>query len=524
VSEGREFDAQRLMGGSSLTGKEDHGEQPRPADTNSRDIDPREQDPLGEAREYHEKKDPEDNRNTTPPDDERIEVHSVWVAECYAPSHTASLMAGIRGLGWDQERVTDFFKGGVSGWLNEGRKSPYGGAYLNLSPIERPGQRRFIGPEIRVADLPDSVDYARGYAFNILSSLTIITLQFVLTDEAATVLEDTLRTPLRTVFEEEGDTTRIITVVNGKQEAVHRARVNLRSECATWFKENIPGLFSEGSLDGDFPTCEFITLQQARPFERSPKGTPIDNYKWLLGMEHDSDAWNSSSLPGLRLEVPTRGFQQSPYALVLAGKKDEIASDEDLSMYGGRNRNGYTGWLDQRIDGVLSVWSLQALLAAYEQRLAVLRDQAGGLSFREPADTANQLQSIQTDLVRLSSDLLPMSSELAEFSDTKWRIERLAEEFLPVMQFLRDRGLQFTEDLRQNILDRSKRLRALEEEVRQVLTISGTVASTISQERATSQNLRLQGEVALLTKVLVFLTVVLVAIGIITIWATVQGG
>jgi hypothetical protein len=224
------------------------------------------------------------------------------------------------------------------------------------------------------------------------------------------------------------------------------------------------------------------------------------------------------------LEVPTRGFQQSPYALVLAGKKDEIASDEDLSMYGGRNRNGYTGWLDQRIDGVLSVWSLQALLAAYEQRLAVLRDQAGGLSFREPADTANQLQSIQTDLVRLSSDLLPMSSELAEFSDTKWRIERLAEEFLPVMQFLRDRGLQFTEDLRQNILDRSKRLRALEEEVRQVLTISGTVASTISQERATSQNLRLQGEVALLTKVLVFLTVVLVAIGIITIWATVQGG
>jgi hypothetical protein len=92
------------------------------------------------------------------------------------------------------------------------------------------------------------------------------------------------------------------------------------------------------------------------------------------------------------------------------------------------------------------------------------------------------------------------------------------------MQFLRDRGLQFTEDLRQNILDRSKRLRALEEEVRQVLTISGTVASTISQERATSQNLRLQGEVALLTKVLVFLTVVLVAIGIITIWATVQGG
>lgn len=258
-----------------MAGKGDQGEQPRPVDASSGDDDSLKQDPSAEAREYHKKTDPEDNRKTTPPDDEHIEVHSVWVAECYAPSHTASLMSGIKKLGWDQERVTDFFKGGVSGWLNKGRVAPYGGSYLNLGLIQRSGKKRFIGSEVRVTELPDGVDYARGYAFNVLSSLTIITLQFVLTDQAATIVEDTLRTPRQTVFEEMGDVTRIVTVVNAKQEAVHRARVKLRHECAAWFKDNIPGLFSENSLAGDFPTCEFVTLQKTVHSTVPPKVHPL---------------------------------------------------------------------------------------------------------------------------------------------------------------------------------------------------------------------------------------------------------
>lgn len=238
-------------------------------------------------------------------------------------------------------------------------------------------------------------------------------------------------------------------------------------------------------------------------------------------MEHDSDVWESPSLSGLRLQLPFGGYSKSPYTLVLAGKEDEIASDDDLQMYGGRDRLGYTGWLDMRIDGVLSVWSLHAILAAYEQRLAVLRDQAGSLDLREPADSAERLQPIQADLVRLSSDLLPMASELAKFSEMKGPVNRLAEEFNPVMPFLRERGLQLIEDLRQNILDRSRRLQALEAEVRQVLMTSGTVAGTISQERATRENLRLQGQVTWLTKVLVVLTIALTVLGILTIIATV---
>ena len=479
---------------------------------------------------HHEQADPEDNRNTTPPEDERIEIHSIWVAECYAPSHTDDLLSGIRGLGWDQEKITDFFTGGVTGWLEEGRKSPFGGSWLNLNIIERPGQKRFVGTDLKVAELPTEVDYAQGYAFNVLSSLTIITIQFILTDEAVSTLEKPLHTSVSTIVEQKGNVRQFMTVPNQKQEAVEKNRVELRRSCASWFKDNLPGLFSGDTLEGDFPTCEFITLQQARPFERPPDKMPHDSYLWLLGMDHDSDAWDNPDLAGLRLEVPFGGYQKHPYSLVLAGKKDEIGPDEDFSMYGGRNRSGYAGWLSSRVDSLLVIWTLHALLRAYEQRLAGLRDQAGALDLRRLTNMAEKLQSMQADLVQLSGDLLPLSSELTEFSETEERFVRYAEEFRPVMTFLRDRDLRLLESLRQSVLDRSKRVRGLEAEVRQVLMTIGTIASTISQERsassqerATNENLRLQSQVERLTRVLVVLTIVLVAIGIATILATILG-
>ena len=46
--------------------------------------------------------DPGENDETTPSADERIETCCIWVAECYPPSHAASLVSGLRKLGWDK--------------------------------------------------------------------------------------------------------------------------------------------------------------------------------------------------------------------------------------------------------------------------------------------------------------------------------------------------------------------------------------------------------------------------------------
>ena len=57
--------------------------------------------------------------------------------------------------------------------------------------------------------------------------------------------------------------------------------------------------------------------------------------------------------------------------------------------------------------------------------------------------------------------------------------------------------------------------------MRQALMTSGSVASTISQERATQENLRLQGQVTKLTTVMMWLTIVLTVLGVLTLFATV---
>lgn len=51
-------------------------------------------------RYQREEVDPEKNRMTSPPEDERIEVRCIWLTEFYAPSHVPTLLSGLEKLGW----------------------------------------------------------------------------------------------------------------------------------------------------------------------------------------------------------------------------------------------------------------------------------------------------------------------------------------------------------------------------------------------------------------------------------------
>ena len=56
---------------------------------------------------HHREVDPDENEETTPPADERIETCCIWVTECYPPSHALSLISGLKTLGWDTRRPRD---------------------------------------------------------------------------------------------------------------------------------------------------------------------------------------------------------------------------------------------------------------------------------------------------------------------------------------------------------------------------------------------------------------------------------
>lgn len=465
--------------------------------------------------EWHRRElDPRENEDTSPPVDELIETCCIWVAECYPPSHAAALVSGLKKLGWDEMRPMDVYGDEVVGWLEQQRTHSYSGAWLNLGRIVREGdKKRSTVSDERFAELPEGVMHAYAYVRSLLPSLTVLTVQFVLDDHSAESLEETARRTFETRVEERDGARYFANVGAQKREAAYEARAELRSRCCNWFREHLPGLFSSGEDETSFPRCEFVVFDKAKPFER-PSGGGRKDYLWPLGIGDLPDVYEGSTLPGVRLGLPSP-FDKDRLALVLAAKREGMPMDEYFRPYGGKNRSGMSHWLREYAEGLMSVWTLNAMLRTYERRLAGLRDGIGETDVQDLQGAARKVQRAQSRLVLLSTDLLPPTSEVVDLCEKYFlhltpKLESLTEYPSGTLEF----GAVYREDL----LRRAKRARELEGELRQVVMTVGSVVGAISQEHASRANLRLQGRLTILTWVLVVLTVVLVGIGLVTVW------
>jgi hypothetical protein len=137
----------------------------------------------------------------------------------------------------------------VLAWLERVRGHPYAGACLSLGHVVRKDEgNRFGGFDERLAELPAGVDYAYAYVRNLLPSPTVLTIQFVLDDQAAKALEETARGTFETRVELRDGVRHFVTVGNQKKGAAYKARAELRARCCSWFREHIPGLFSAGKM------------------------------------------------------------------------------------------------------------------------------------------------------------------------------------------------------------------------------------------------------------------------------------
>jgi hypothetical protein len=235
-------------------------------------------------------------------------------------------------------------------------------------------------------------------------------------------------------------------------------------------------------------------------------------------MEGGPDVYERSPRPGARLGLPSP-FDEDQLTLVLAANKNDLAPEEDFSPYGGKNRTGIARAFHYSVEGLMSVWTLNAMLWAYERQLAGLRDGVGEIDVRDPEGAAENVQRAQSRLVRLSTDLLPLTSELMDLCEKEEYFLRLVPEFESLIEYPWGRP-RFGEVYREDLARRAARARELEGELREVVMTVGSVVGAISQERSSRANLRLQGRLTFLTWVLVSLTVVLVGIGIVTVLVT----
>jgi hypothetical protein len=296
-----------------------------------------------------------ENTKTAPPQSEKVEYHCLWIAEVYPPSHldgppqrptTAKTKPPSVAFINNVDQANE--------WVLESRLSNRM-SWLNLGLIEFIGKKQFYGTY--KAELPEEVEFITAQLFNLTASLTCILVNFIFTDSAALQIDVAFRRDYSSDVEKPSRKRRSYVITGPETQrtrAVDRVRRSLRESAFRWLAETVPGFFTSGGLDGQFPGCELITLQEAEPFPP----TPSQQYLKVLHMDTHWGACSSPDLPGFRLAV-TRDrpwhTESDTFLLTLAAKSSDI-DEKELESYGGRSRSSYAQYLDRRIGYLLSRW------------------------------------------------------------------------------------------------------------------------------------------------------------------------
>ena len=100
--------------------------------------------------------DDEDNHDSTPPDDECIELKCLWAVEFFTPAHLDSLAENLRRF--NRDYPSDAIENErVDAWIKGLHRSPLRGSWTNLGVWEPKESSHRFGSLGRKVDLPESV-------------------------------------------------------------------------------------------------------------------------------------------------------------------------------------------------------------------------------------------------------------------------------------------------------------------------------------------------------------------------------
>ena len=251
--------------------------------------------------------------------------------------------------------------------------------------------------------------------------------------------------------------------INQKKEQIGTIRRNVSDLTATWFRKNLPGLFSSGLLHGELPTCELITLRKAEPFPTTADGDclpPI--YLDVLGLSHSFGAWKSTTNVGLKLSFlhDSRDAQRQ-YMTVAVKESRLIEAMSDLWV--DRGRSSRIAYLDQILAHLMGLWAILPMLEGYGRHIREVRDSVIAVS--DNRKNSLELLNMLGRHISYSVDVAAVSSELIAASSDRFPLFGLGEPFV-----LCDTEQQPTENLESmlvhTIRDRAKWLQQSDAAIR----------------------------------------------------------
>lgn len=326
-------------------------------------------------------RDPEENAPTRLPSDEHLEVAAVWVTELYTPSTVGGLLDGIESLDWEYGRSRD---DSLAKWMSDVRHGRTAG-WTSLGLVSSPGDRHFMAE--RIAQLPTGAQAALPVLMSLTPSVTALVTCFILSDDAARLLDGPLRADYSTYSTRDTRFRRRhalrYILWNGpvhmgsrihhpdmqRREAVASALDDLDERCRSWVAKSLPGAFASGLRGGLFPTVMLFLTEKCQPVTDESRATPS-----FEGADLDRayDAWRSDEWPASRMLLPHNWRKEELRLRFACRRKDAFPKDAGYS-------EPLSNWtIAQRADDLLrgfsTRWALSCLLEGYSQRLSQLRD------------------------------------------------------------------------------------------------------------------------------------------------------
>ena len=159
-----------------------------------------------------------------------------------------------------------------------------------------------------------------------------------------------------------------------KIEDIGLIRSKVSSQSTDWFRDNFPGIFSSGLLEGHVPVCEFITLRKAKPFAKHEvDGPQVPLYLELLGLRIDLDAWRYTEVPGLHFLYPEASPWVASPLLHVFCKRSRLPDHVN-------NSGGHEGqlariyYLNSAMPNLLCMWAALTLLDVFTENLNKVRN------------------------------------------------------------------------------------------------------------------------------------------------------
>jgi len=445
---------------------------------------------------HHNELDPAESKNTSLPKDEKIEIQSIWITEMYPPSKIDALVGSLKRLGWDKadgrlQRGNDLVD-----WIKKSRSLGNRNSWNNAGVVLRAGDNRFSYSDVRRAKLPEGIDYGYISLRTVTSSLTLLTIQFVLKDFAAESLNELFSRPYKTrvKFYPSRWRTRSAsyeTVSGQKSDAIERQLGKIHSSLESWFGHNLPGYYSSLNDKTAFPIIDLITSRTHKP---PTKTVPQANHIDVLFYTHQ-EIWHGVDNKSLEFRLQF-GYKDESRG-VLFGNYNKLT--KGIGSYGGKNRAGLANALHQTFDGTVAIWATHNLLISYEMQLSQIRDKAS-LSIKHSTSAIKDLSTVRQQYLSVATDAQAVGKSLNKLVKAKRFYKTDVLDFTPPF-YMKEHWPNLAEMLRSQDEQRSENLVSEENDVREAVISSGNLSSAIA-------NLRIQRSVFWLTIIIAVFTLV----------------